>query len=146
MLDFVAARIAEIRAADGCPDSEIAVLYAMQQPKGFRNDLPAAIRSALEARGILSHCVSQNHASKAAYDITTNSVAISTIHSVKGLDHAAVFVLGLDFLQPKGWTAIQIERLTYVAITRARYHLVIPYLKKTALVEKLIQANRAPSQ
>jgi len=143
MLDFVGTRIADIRAADGCPCSEIAVLYAMQQLKGCCNDLPAAIRNALETRGILSHCVSQNPASKAAYDITTNSVAVSTIHSVKGLDYAAVFILGLDFLQPKGWSAEQIERLAYVAITRARYHLFIPYLKKTDLLEKLIRAQRS---
>jgi superfamily I DNA/RNA helicase len=104
------------------------------------DDLPTAICHALSNRGILSTWVSENHGSKAIYDITTDRVAVSTIHSVKGLDYSAVFILGLDFLEPKGWTAAQIERLTYVAVTRARYRLFIPCLKKTELIEKLIRS------
>ena len=81
--------------------------------------------------------VSENYRSKKTHDITTNSVTISTIHSVKGLDYSAVFLLGLDFLEPHNWTVEQIERLIYVAITRARYQLFIPYMVENQFIAKL---------
>ena len=71
------------------------------------------------------------------YDITTNTVTISTIHSVKGLDYSVVFLLGLDFLEPKGWSEEQLARLVYVATTRARYQLFIPYINQSELIQKL---------
>ncbi|MEX1329746.1 MAG: 3'-5' exonuclease [Desulfobacterales bacterium] len=70
------------------------------------------------------------------YDITTNSVVISTIQSVKGLDYSVVFLLGLDFLEPKHWSEEQIEKLIYVAITRARYQLFIPYVVENQFISK----------
>ena len=50
---------------------------------------------------------------------------------------AGIFLLGLDFLEPRKWSEDQLERLTYVAITRARYQLFIPYVNQSALVKKL---------
>jgi hypothetical protein len=141
--DYVAHTTAEIVQADNCPYSEIAVLYAMQNPeKTLNTPLPRMIESKLEAKGILCNWVSENYRSKKTYDITTDSVTISTIHSVKGLDYSVVFLLGLDFLQPKGWTEEQLARLVYVAITRARYQLIIPYINQTALIDKLSKAFR----
>ena len=81
--------------------------------------------------------MSKNYQSKKTYDITTNSVVISTIHSVKGLDYSVVFLLGLDFLEPKHWSEEQIEKLIYVAITRARYQLFIPYVVENQFISKL---------
>ncbi|MBC8430401.1 MAG: ATP-binding domain-containing protein, partial [Desulfobacterales bacterium] len=62
---------------------------------------------------------------------------ISTIHSVKGLDYSCVFLLGLDLLDDNRWSEDQINRLTYVAITRARYQLFIPYIHETLLIQSL---------
>ena len=95
------------------------------------------IEKVLESNGILSNWASENYRSKKSYDITTNSVTISTIHSVKGLDYSCVFLLGLDYLDDKRWSEDQINRLTYVAITRARYQLFIPYIHKNTLIERL---------
>jgi superfamily I DNA/RNA helicase len=81
--------------------------------------------------------MSESYRSKKAYDITTNRVTISTIHSAKGLDYAVVFLLGLDYLTPKGWTEEQIANLTYVGITRARHQLIIPYVNQTSLIDRL---------
>ena len=81
--------------------------------------------------------MSESYRSKKAYDITTDRVAISTIHSAKGLDYSVVFLLGLDFLTPKGWTEDQIANLTYVGITRARYQLIIPYINQTPLIDRI---------
>jgi thymidine kinase len=136
--EYVADKVAEIVETDGCPYSEIAVLYALKYPdKDLKTSLPQMIEKALDARGILNSWVSQDYRSKKTYDITTNSVTLSTIHSVKGLDYSTVFLLGLDFLEPREWSEDQLDRLTYVAITRARYQLFIPYINQSELIKKL---------
>jgi superfamily I DNA/RNA helicase len=130
--------IQKIADSDNCPYSEIAVIYAMRNPgKDVKSSLPEMIESELESNGILNNWVSKNYQSKSNYDITTNSVVISTIHSVKGLDYSVVFLLGLDFLEPKSWSEEQIEKLIYVAITRARYQLFIPYVVENQFISKL---------
>ena len=72
----------------------------------------------------MSQWVSEDYRAKRAYDITTDKVSISTIHSAKGLDYACVFLLGLDGLPSASWSEEQIRRLVYVGITRARHRLV----------------------
>ena len=130
--------ILKIAESDNCPYSEIAVIYAMKNPgKDLKTSLPEMIESELESKGIINNWVSENYQSKRNYDITTNSVVISTIHSVKGLDYSVVFLLGLDFLEPKRWSEEQIEKLIYVAITRARYQLFIPYIVENQFISKL---------
>jgi superfamily I DNA/RNA helicase len=95
------------------------------------------VENALDSRGILNTWVSEDYRSKKTYDITTNSVTISTIHSVKGLDYSVVFLLGLEYLEPRGWSEDQLNRLTYVAITRSRYQLYIPYIEESELINRL---------
>ena len=135
---YVGEKTREIVKTENCPYSEIAVIYAMKNPgKNLKTPLPQMIESTLASKGILSSWVSENYRSKKTYDITTNSVTISTIHSVKGLDHSIVFLIGLDYLEPKAWTEEQINNLVYVAITRARYRLIIPYIRNNSIVERL---------
>jgi ATP-dependent exoDNAse (exonuclease V) beta subunit len=81
--------------------------------------------------------VSENYLSKKNYDISTKRVSITTIHSAKGLDYSIAFLLGLDFLKPNNWTEEQILRLVYVAITRARYQLFIPFIQNNFVIERL---------
>jgi hypothetical protein len=136
--EYAADKITQIAETDGCPYSEIAVLYAMQYPgKDLKDPLPCMVEKALNSKGILNTWVSEDYQSKKTYDITTNNVTISTIHSVKGLDYSTVFLLGLDFLEPRKWSEDQLDRLAYVAITRARYQLFVPYINQSALVKKL---------
>ena len=52
-----------------------------------------------------------------------------------------MFLIGLDSVDEAKATAEQIERLTYVGMTRARYQLYIPYINKTAIIEKLLDAT-----
>ncbi|MBL7179014.1 MAG: AAA family ATPase [Desulfobacterales bacterium] len=134
----VAEEIQKIVRSKECPCSDIAIIYTMKLPGDLKNPLPLTIKKALEARGIFNNWVSENYRSKNTYDITTNSVTISTIHSVKGLDYSNVFLLGLDFMEPKRWSEEQINNLVYVAITRARYQLFIPYIHGNSLISKLI--------
>jgi len=74
-------------------------------------------------------------------EITTKSVTISTIHIAKGFDYACVFLLGLDWLAPGRWTEEQIRRLAYVAVTRARERLFIPYCSGNELISRHLKRN-----
>jgi hypothetical protein len=136
---YAAEKIAETVQADDCPYSEVAVLYVKKRlDEDAAGTVHERIASALAAKGIFSHWVSRDYAGKTTYDITTNSVAISTIHSAKGLDYAHVFLVGLDTFNEERIPAEHIERLAYVGITRARYQLFIPYVRKTPLIEKML--------
>jgi superfamily I DNA and RNA helicase len=138
IVDDVGSKTREIAETDGCPYSEIAVLYAMKNPGNrLKSSLPEMLESTMASNGILSRWVSENYRSKKTQDITTNSVTISSIHRVKGLDYAAVFLLGVDFLEAHSWTVEQIEKLIYVAITRTRYQLFIPYMVENQFIGKL---------
>jgi superfamily I DNA and RNA helicase len=136
--EYVAKEIVEIVNAEGCPYSEIAIIYC----KKSIDDkdiylLPKMFKTALNSKGILADWASENYHSKQSYDITTNKVTISTIHSTKGFDYMCVFLIGLDLLEENGWSKEQITNMTYVAITRARYQLFIPYIHKTSLIQSL---------
>ena len=120
----------------------MAALYAMKSPEGHPSvNLPLLIGRALDQKGLLHHWISEDYRAKRSYDVTTNSVTISTIHSVKGFDYACVFLLGLDWLAPGRWTEEQIRRLAYVAVTRAREKLFIPYCSGNELIRRLLKST-----
>ena len=126
---FTANNIGQVVEAEGSPYSEIAVIYTLKTPDSAWKPLPILLENTFASRGILSRWASEGYTSKQIYDITTNSVTISTIHSVKGLDFSCVFLIGLEFLEPKGWTEEQFNNLVYVGMTRARTQLYIPYIR-----------------
>ena len=101
-----------------------------------------ALSPALENQGILCNWIAENYHSKRSYDVTTQSVTISTIHSVKGFDYACVFVIGLDWLDETRWTAEQAKKLTYVAITRARERLFLSHIDATDICTKCREIAR----
>lgn len=123
--DGVAAHVQQ-----GIPMSEIAVLYAHSRLPDLEN-LPEALLEAIEARGVLARWAARDAASKRSFDITTDSVTISTIHSAKGLDFAHVFLLGLDGLRPD---SVRHKRLAYVGMTRARETLTLAVCRRDGLV------------
>ncbi|MDI9571007.1 MAG: 3'-5' exonuclease [Pseudomonadota bacterium] len=136
---WVAEGIRTLNEEEGYPLSEIAVLYTMRSPENDKGmHLPRLLEAALERRGILHNWISEDYRAKRSYDVTTSSVTISTIHSLKGFDYACAFVLGLDWLTPGGrWTEEQIRKLAYVAATRARERLFIPYCARNEVVKML---------
>jgi len=141
IVSYVAETISQMADSQEVPLSEVAIIYAR---KSFEDEetryLPKTFEKALSAKGIMHRWASEDYRSKRSYDITTNSVTISSIHSTKGFDYAFVFLVGLDSLEPDGWTENQIRNLTYVAITRARHQLYIPYVKKNDLIERLLSS------
>ena len=81
---MAAARISEMRK-QGMPQGRMAVLYA----KSGQN-LPRLIRKALSLQGHMWIWPVEDSRAKRRYDITTDSVTVSTIHSMKGMDFAHV--------------------------------------------------------
>ncbi|NPV04486.1 MAG: AAA family ATPase [Syntrophaceae bacterium] len=140
IVDYVATKIKAL-TDEGMPLSEIAVLYTVKQPyDGTTKPIPELVGHALEQKGILSNWVSEDYRAKKTYDITTNNVTISTIQSAKGLDYACVFLLGLDSPKIADWSAEVAKNLTYVAVTRARERLHIPFCIKTVLIGRIESA------
>lgn len=138
LIEYVAQRIGAL-ADEGYSWDDMAVIYLSKEVPGLAGPLPPLIQAALERRGILSTWLSQDARSKATYDITTESVTLSTVHSVKGLDYAAVFVLGLDGVEPNArWSAEQLLHIAYVAVTRARYRLYIPHTRTSAVLDRIL--------
>ena len=135
---FVARKSEEIVEKDGCPYSEIAIIYCKKAIKDQTTRfIPKLFEKSLNARGILSNWAAENYFTKRNYYVTTDRVTISTIHSTKGFDYACVFIIGLDLMEENGWSQDQIINMTYVAITRARYQLFIPFIKRNRLIGKL---------
>jgi DNA polymerase III delta prime subunit len=139
---YIVKKTAETVEQDKCPFSEVAVLYVKKNlSKDTLTTAPELIEQAFAEKGIFSNWIARDFQNKLSYDITTNSAAINTIHSSKGFDYASVFLVGLDSVDQTKTTVEQIERLAYVGITRARYQLCIPYIEKTPIIEKLLEAN-----
>jgi superfamily I DNA/RNA helicase len=122
--------------------SEIAVVYddKVYGPSRFAYDnraLPMRMLNKLETSGIPAVWVSQDVRSKEMYDITTDRVSLISIHSAKGLDFDLVYLVGIDHIRPTEHTKETLISLVYVAMTRARYRLVIPYVEETDLIKRI---------
>jgi len=108
---------------EGMPLSEIAVLHAVIHDVDGQN-LPALMVQELEKQGLLASVISRDVHTKTAYDITSRRIAVSTVHSSKGLDWLGVVLLGLDLLDPNR-LGIKLVSLVQVALTRPRERLSI---------------------
>jgi len=122
--------------------SEIAVIYddKVYGPDRFTYDnraLPMRILNRLESFGIPTTWVSRDVRAKEMYDITTDRVSLISIHSSKGLDFDLVYLVGMDHIRPTETTKKRLLSLVYVAMTRAKYRLVIPYVEETELIKKM---------
>ena len=137
---FVADTIRTLVDSGECSFSETAIIYTVKTPGDSPNKhIPMMFEKALESRGILYDWVSEDYRSKRSYDVTTNSVTISTIHSAKGFDYSRVFLVGLDLIDPLKLPVEQARNMAYVGATRVRYQLFIPYVNKTDLIAHLLR-------
>ena len=117
----------------GVPMNEIAVLYTHSKAYGVEN-LPEVLVQAIEAQGALAQWTARDSSSKRNFDITTDSVTVSTVYSAKGLDFAHVFLLGLEGLNS---ASVHHRRLAYVGMTRARERLTICQCGKCPMTSRL---------
>ena len=51
-----------------------------------------------------------------------------------------MFLVGIDFLEPKIWSEDQVRRLIYVGLTRASYRLFIPHIRSFQFIDELENA------
>lgn len=134
---YIFRRIQEIHS-QGVPYSEMMLLYtSSKHPSAPDENVPELFREFFEENGLLVSWASQNAHSKSTWDITTDSICLSTIHSMKGMDAKAVFVWGLDALATRSMPLNKQRALAYVACTRARQHLDIVFCEKTPLIAEM---------
>ncbi len=145
ILGFVADEIASLSANEDVPFSEIAVLYISRKSPYSRDSvLPEEICNVLESKGILAEWMSEDYRSKKSYDITTEKVCVSTVHSVKGLDYDTVFIIGLESFFECRWNEAVKKSLFHIALTRARrqaYFAVLDSTKEIKLGGLLFSGN-----
>jgi len=139
LLTYVTDKITDLIDKEAYPLSEIAILYTRRYTPGKRDiDLPLFFIDSLKSKGLVYQWASEDYQSKIHYDITTDCITLSTVHSVKGLDYACVFIVGLDLLAHDKIPPEDMRNLVYVAMTRARERLYIPYVTKTPMMAELI--------
>lgn len=138
-----AQRITDMRK-QGMPQGRLAVLYAKSE-----QNLPRTLRKALSLQGHMWIWPVEDARAKRRYDITTDSVTVSTIHSMKGMDFAHVtLILPCSMAQGRersllkrledrrmAWEkrrkngknegADRFRSLIYVGMTRARQNLTV---------------------
>jgi hypothetical protein len=137
--DFLVNDLREAIEGQEYKRSEVGVLYddKVYGPDGFAYDnraLPMRILKRMEDAAIPATWVSQDVRSKELFDVTTDRVSVISIHSAKGLDFDLVYLLGMDRIRPSDVTREYLVSLVYVAMTRAKYRLVIPYVEETELI------------
>ena len=140
--DFLIADLAEAVGTGEYKRSEIAIIYDDKVYRGERfaydnRALPMGLLRRLDEAGIPATWVSQDVRSKEMFDVTTDRVSLISIHSSKGLDFDLVYLVGMDRIHvtEKHWPGIRM--LVYVAMTRAKYRLVIPYVEETELIRRM---------
>jgi UvrD-like helicase C-terminal domain/Nuclease-related domain/AAA domain len=146
--DFLVHDLRESIERKGYKRSEVAVLYddKVYGPDGFAYDnraLPMRILKRMEDAAIPATWVSQDVRSKELFDVTTDRVSVISIHSAKGLDFDLVYLLGMDRIRPTEATRQYLLSLAYVAMTRAKYRLVIPYVVETELIRLMLACLKA---
>jgi superfamily I DNA/RNA helicase len=139
--NFILKEISDLIRQGECRRSEIAILYddKVYSPEGFKyqgKEIPVQLLKKLESAGIPTNWVSQDVRAKELFDITTDRVSLISIHSAKGLDFDLVYLMGVDRIIPTDETRERLIRLLYVAITRAKYRLVIPYVEETEFITR----------
>jgi superfamily I DNA and RNA helicase len=122
--------------------SEIGILYDDKVYGADRfqyqgKEAPSRLYQKLETAGIPTKWVSEDVRAKELFDITTDRVSLISIHSAKGLDFDLVYLVGVDRFIPTDETRDRLIRLLYVAVTRAKYRLVVPYVEEMELIVHL---------
>jgi superfamily I DNA/RNA helicase len=121
--------------------SEIGILYddkiyATDHFKYEGKEAPVRLPQKLETAGIPTKWVSEDVRAKELFGITTDRVSLISIHSAKGLDFDPVYLVGADRIIPTDEIRDRLMPLFYVAITRAKYKLVIPYVEETGFIAR----------
>lgn len=119
------------------PPQEILILYVKKGANPNDEKYIQAVLTSLEEAGIEYEWITRNQESKRSFQLSSAKVKVSTIHSAKGLDFAAVALVGLSLL-PSSAEQAEVERkLVYVGLTRARNELLITHCKNSQFIVDL---------
>ncbi|NET53715.1 MAG: AAA family ATPase, partial [Merismopedia sp. SIO2A8] len=131
-------------ALDSHPDSSIGVLYHPNIPAAAI--LQGGITRELTALGV-QHVAPQSSQERSENVVRRPCVLVDSWNAVKGLEFDAVIIVGLDAIPEFDDVdrTFEAKASLYVAMTRARDHLVMLYTRQTALVESVEQALMADS-
>ncbi|MFY9222453.1 MAG: 3'-5' exonuclease [Blastocatellia bacterium] len=123
------------------PPQEILILYVKKGANPNDEKYIQAVLTSLEEAGIEYEWITRNQESKRSFQLSSAKVKVSTIHSAKGLDFAAVALVGLSLL-PSSTEQAEVERkLVYVGLTRARNELLITHCKNSQFIVDLKQCQ-----
>lgn len=144
--EFILADLSDALGTGEYQRSEIAVIYDDKVYSGERfaydnRAVPMRLLRRMDEAGIPAAWVSQDVRSKEMFDVTTDRVSLISIHSSKGLDFDLVYLVGMDRIHVTDKTWPNIRMLIYVAMTRAKYRLVIPYVEETELIKRMKSAK-----
>ncbi|KAF0249698.1 MAG: DNA/RNA helicase [bacterium] len=135
----VAARVKLWLEKGKYPPQEILILYVKKGANPRDDKYIQAVLNSLEEAGIEYEWITRDQQTKRSFELSSAKVKVSTIHSAKGLDFAAVAVVGLSLL-PSSPEQTEVERkLVYVGLTRARNQLLITHCKDSQFVIELKQ-------
>ncbi|MCF8063041.1 MAG: AAA family ATPase [Deltaproteobacteria bacterium] len=149
VLSFVAGEIRARVETEG-RSGETAVIYddKIYGRDRFSYDnraMPMRILGALEQAGVGARWVSRDARPKRAFEPGREPVVLISIHSAKGLDFDRVYLVGVDRIVPPEAATKKVQATLYVALTRARYALVVPYVEETPFIHRMrvvLQATR----
>lgn len=137
----IAARIKLWLEKGKYPPQEILILYVKKGANPNDEKYIQAVLTSLEEAGIEYEWITRNQESKRSFQLSSAKVKVSTIHSAKGLDFAAVALVGLSLL-PSSAEQAEVERkLVYVGLTRARNELLITHCKNSQFIVDLKQCQ-----
>ena len=91
----------------------------------------------LERMKIPVYWLVKDNESKKNYQITANSVVVTTIHSAKGLEFEKVYFAGLESFPMRELNERENASMIYVGMTRAKHSLSMLAAKETEIVAKL---------
>jgi len=133
---WTAARCQELVAQGWMPD-ELAVLYTgsrvnelgvplgREAPGGV--DLVALLKQAFADAQVPLHWLSKDRGTKADAVLDHGGVALSTVHSFKGLESRVVVLLGTDAPRNGASARENARALLYTGMTRATHRLLVPW-------------------
>lgn len=142
MEDFLIRDLVESIDGGDYKRSEIGIIYddkvyGMDRFAYDNRAIPMRLLRMLDTAGIPSTWVSQDVRSKEMYDVTTDRVSLISIHSAKGLDFDLAYLIGMDRMHAGNQNRDRLIALAYVAMTRAKYRLVILYAQETELITRM---------
>ena len=115
----------------GHPENEIGILVPSSK-------MASVVSERLDKAGIPNLCL-VGKKNKAAYNPGKPLVTVLTIHSSKGLEFETVIVAGIEKIQYIAKDMVDQVRLMYVAMTRAKFQLLITSSESSVFTQRFVE-------